>query len=112
MGIVRSDWVVVGVDIGMDYYDDENYERFDQYSERCKIGEITYLIDGMSGEYFIVGEVVLHADDYKGFGVNDFPLIDMSEFKDSVGRVSTFIKENFEMEEYPEPRLMILTHLT
>ncbi|MER2008506.1 MAG: hypothetical protein ABS939_13735 [Psychrobacillus sp.] len=112
MGVERSDWIVVGVDIGMKHYDDENYEYFDQYAERNRLGDITFLIDGMSGQYFIVGEVLLHADAYNGFGLSEFPLIETDELKESSERVLNFVKMNFEMEKHPEPKLIVLTHWT
>jgi hypothetical protein len=112
MGVNRSDWIVVGVDIGMEHYDDENYEYFDQYSEQNKLGDMTFLIDGMSGEYFIVGEVLLHADAYDGFKVNGFPITETSEFNEAAERVLSFIKANFMLDKEPEPKLIVLTHWT
>ncbi|MCM3109947.1 hypothetical protein [Lederbergia lenta] len=112
MGVDRSDWIVVGVDIGMKHYDDDNYEYFDQYSEQNKLGEITFLIDGMSSKYFIVGEVLSHADFYDGLGINEFPLVETNELDESAERVLEFVKMNFDMEKYPEPKLIVLTHWT
>jgi hypothetical protein len=109
MVVRRSDWVVVGVDIGMNYYDDENWELYDEFSEQKKVGEITYLIDGLSGDYFIVG-TVLRADTggYSGFGLFE---IDMEQsLEQEKEKVRLHIKKNFGLDV--SPKLIVLTHWT
>lgn len=111
MGVSRSDWVVIGVDIGMEHYDDENSDFFDQYAMQSGEGDITFLIDGMSGDYFIVGEVVAHGDEYDGFGITEIPLENSERFKQIADDVLSFIKIKFDVPNI-EPKIIVLTHWT
>lgn len=108
MSINKTEWLVVGVNIGMEHYDDDNYEYFEKYAERNKPGEITYLIDGMSGKYFIVGEVIAYGDEYDGFELQEINL----GYNQSVSRVKEFIRKEFDMGYEVEPKLIVLSHFT
>ena len=103
MGVEREDYIVIGANIGYDRYDDDRYEDYDVYRCIKEVGEMTYVIDGMSGKYFIVGEVVKHADDYDGFGVNEL-VVD----EESSKRVVQFILDKFGMNV--EPKIIVVTH--
>lgn len=115
MGVDRSDLIVVGVDIGQELYDDDHwelegeshYEKYD-YRSKSKEGEIAYIYDGMSGRYFIVGELV--KSDYEGYsGLGRFVHDEKSkEFKASKKRVKKFIQEMFGIEV--EPKYITMTH--
>jgi len=109
MGVNRSDWIVIGANIGYGKYDDEEYEKFDEFSAQDKVGEITYLIDGMSGEYFVVG-IVIRADDdgYNGLGIFEINLVETYEEYRKLAK--EHIKESFGIET--EPSLIIMTHWT
>lgn len=108
MGVRRSDWVVIGVNIGMEHYDDDNYEYFDRYDRKKESGDITFIIDGMSGKYFIIGEVVSYGDEYDGLGLTSIPLD--NKFQESAERVKKFIRKEFDIAHIKDPELIILTH--
>lgn len=110
MSMNRSDWVVIGVDIGIEH--DDYSDFIDQYAGQNKVGDMTFLIDGMRGDYFIVGEVVAYGDEYEGFGVTEMPIDNSEKFKEIASNVMSFVKMNFMMDEYPEPKLIVLTHWT
>ncbi|WP_310876928.1 hypothetical protein [Priestia megaterium] len=110
MGVNRSDWMVVGVDLGYDKIDDDNWDYYDTYSQRNKEGEMTFLIDGMHGDYFIVGEVILgETDEKEGFGLTELDFND-SDIEESKENVRAFIKKEFNIDV--EPKLLVLTHWT
>jgi hypothetical protein len=110
MGVRRSDYIVIGLNIGYDKYDDERFEEFEDYMEQGK-GEITYLIDGYSGKYFIVGEVIkCDKDGYEGLGVNEVSTTADTPFIAAKDRVRKFINEKFGIND--EPKLIVLTHWT
>lgn len=94
----------------MEYYNDEKAEDYIEFEHKRQPGDIVYVIDGMCGEYFIVGEV-LKADHegYTGLGLNEFRLgprfNNNFEIKQ---RVHQYIKEVFNIEV--EPQLIVMTH--
>lgn len=112
MGVDRSDWIVIGVNIGMENYKDDNYDFYDKYDQQDKLGDMTFLIDGMSGKYFIVGEVLLKGDYYDGFGLNEFPIVETNELNESSARVREFVKKEFDIDNVEDPKLIVLTHFT
>lgn len=104
MSVNREDYIVIGVDIGMDYYDDERCDEFDEYDSQNDVGSMTYIIDGMSGNYFLVGEVVRYGDEYEGFsGVVELEIDEAAK-----QRVKDFVKLKFDLDV--EPKLMVVTH--
>jgi hypothetical protein len=109
MGVDRSDWIVIGANIGMEYYDDEKYEYFDKFASQNVVGEITYIIDGMCGEYFVVGTVI-RADDggYNGLGI--FEINPDKTFEKERLLVRNHIKEHFGLDV--APKLIVLTHFS
>lgn len=106
MGVYRSDWIVIGANIGMENYDDDSCDKYDELCNRDKFGELTYLIDEMRGEYFIVGVVVKAADEYSGFGLTEITTLDSFEKDSEI--VRKHVKENFGLEV--TPKLIVLTH--
>jgi hypothetical protein len=115
MGVERSEVIIVGAEIGQDYYDHDHWDSveetdYDKYelSRKSKTGELVYIYDGMSGSYFIVGEIVrVDFDGYDGLGlfVHDE---ESEEFKAAKKRVKQYIFEKFELEI--EPKFITLTH--
>ncbi|MGG3890239.1 hypothetical protein [Metabacillus fastidiosus] len=115
MGIKRSDWILIGVNIGKEYHNDEWYEMdnspLDKYDENSTVGEITYLYDGMGSKYFIVGEVIqADPNGHKGLKLFEENKINDGDYFVSVERVKLHIKENFGINT--EPELIALTHWT
>lgn len=111
MGVRRDDYILIGLDIGYDKFNEEKWEEYEEYIRLRKTGSMTYLIDGYSGKYFVVGEVIkCDRDGEDGLGLNSFSTTRDTEFIDSKKRVSSFIKEKFDIED--EPKLIVLTHWT
>lgn len=42
MGVWRSDWVLIGADIGYDQFDEYKYEEYEKFEGVDRSGEITY----------------------------------------------------------------------
>lgn len=115
MGVRRSDWILIGAKIDTNHFNEEWYEMdnspLDKYDENKNIGEITYLFDGMSGEYFIIGEVIqCDHEGYNGFKFFQESDMDIKDHSKSVDRVKSHILEHFGIDANPE--LIILTHWT
>ncbi|KYC76819.1 hypothetical protein B4090_3505 [Bacillus licheniformis] len=106
MGVSRTDWIIIGADIGMMHYDDDRYEEYDEFDLQNTTGKITYLIDCMCGDYFFVGEVVKFAED--GFGIYEFSLDE--NYYASKERVRKFILDKFNVET--EPKMFVISHYT
>ena len=107
MSVSRTDWILIGADIGFERYDDEHTDFIDTYAMQSHKGDITFLIDGMGGEYFVVGEVVSYGYD-EGFGVTE---ISSDNFQEAVERVEAFLKLMFNIEDI-KPKLIAVTHYT
>lgn len=108
MGVWRSDWVLIGADIGYEQFAEDKYEEYEKFAGMDNAGEITYLIDGISGEYFVVGEVVTVADESAGFGISEIEVGDI--YEDSCERVREHIRNEFGVGA--EPKLIVITHFT
>lgn len=111
MGVNMANYILVGVDIGAEHLTDELYENDEIYSKyisryKHKVGEIVYLPDGMSGEYFIIGiPLVADTESYNGLGLN---VIDEDYGKQHKDKVKKHIKDQFGLDV--EPVLIVLTH--
>lgn len=113
MGVNRSDWIVIGVNIGAEYHKDEWYEMDDcpleKYEENKNPGEITYIFDGMSGRYFVVGEVIqCDPEGYNGLKMFEESKMEDKDYFAAVERVKIHIKDNFGIDT--EPELIVFTH--
>lgn len=107
LGVERSDWILIGANIGYENYNDDRCELYDQYSNQSDSGSLTYVIDGMSGEYFIIGEVVqCDPDGYDGFELFNLNVDD--HYLKSVKLVKEHILDKFGIEV--EPKLIVITH--
>jgi hypothetical protein len=111
MGVRRSDYIVIGLNVGYEKYGDDKFEEYEELMEVIEPGKMTYLIDSMGGEYFVVGEVVKcdkHGED--GMGFNQFSTTADTPFIQSKERVRKHIRDNFGIDD--EPQLIVLTHWT
>lgn len=104
MSVNREDFIVIGANIGMNHYNDDKFETYEKYDSQSKVGEMTYILDWMCGNYFIVGEVVSHGDEYEGFGVQEVTINDRSN-----ERVTNFIRDKFGIEV--SPKIIVVSHL-
>ena len=108
MSLRRTDWILIGADIGFKHYDDDNTDLIDAYSMQSYKGDITFLVDGMGGEYFVVGEVVAYGDEYDGFRITE---ITSEKFQEAVERLEDFLKITFDIDDV-KPKLIAVTHYT
>lgn len=106
MSTERRDYIVVGADIGFDKYDEDKTDFFDQYSFQDDPGKLTFIIDGMSGEYFVVGEVIAAADYYNDFGVQEIKPDENFESKSE--RVRQFVRQEFGTDV--KPKILVISH--
>lgn len=107
MGVDRRDYIVVGADIGYEYYNDDNYEFYDEYSLQCEEGRITFLIDCYSSDYFIVGEVLQSEYGYYD-GLNYSLFGREAQIELAKIRIKDFIKNKFGIDCIPH--IIIKTH--
>ena len=64
MGVDRTDYLMVGVDMGADAFDWERHEAEVEGSPEAKFN-IVY--DGMCSKYCIAGRIIATSDPYEGF---------------------------------------------
>lgn len=108
MGVERSDWIVIGADVG---YNEAKgrWEEFESLLSQDTPGELTYLIDGMGGEYFVVGIVIeADTDGYNGLGITK--INPEKTFENERKIVRDHIREVFGKEVAPQ--IIVLTHWT
>lgn len=117
MGVRQHNLILIGSNIGKEYYDDSDWEKEDSLYEKydldykSKEGDIVILSDGYSGEYFIVGKLVKVDYECEGRGLGLFiPDTSSDEFVDGSNVIREFIKEiyNFEVD----PTYIVMTHYT
>lgn len=107
MALERSDFIVIGADIGSDKFSGDKTDFYDQYARQDEPGKLTFIIDNIYGEYFVVGEVVAaSADFYEGFGVKEIKPYD--SFESKCERVRKFVRKEFGVEI--EPKLLVITN--
>ncbi len=106
MGVRQENYIILGADIGMEHYNDECYEDYEAYYDRQ--GDIFYLVDGMSGRYFIVGKVLKFGDYYEGMPRTVFDLNNEELYKEQSKLITQHIKDKFNLDV--EPKLHVLTH--
>lgn len=110
MGVERSDYIMIGANIGYDRYDDEEWDKYEDYRRRThETGEIAYVLDGMNGNYFAVGIILeCDRDGYDGLSFHDIPFIGTSKYDEYKETVRKHIKENFNLDI--EPSILVFTH--
>lgn len=92
MGTEKTDYVIVGIktkyeEIGK-YFNLSEFELEEKFKDLivnemdCKVGDFTYITDGISGEYAVLGIVVSKSEDYNGEGIEMIDCIEMfNEYK-------------------------------
>lgn len=107
MGMELANIVMVAVDLketGISK-DDSFYDDLDKYST-FKNGEISYLYDGMSGEYLYVGECLNYEDDVYSGGVYELDFNNIEDIKQSV---HDFIKLKYNQSLIP--KVVVINHV-
>lgn len=77
MGVDRYDYLMVGVDLGMDFVrgNDGFYDQFQAEFEGAPDRRFDIVYDGMCGQYCIVGKIIASASDpYVGFEMQQVDL--------------------------------------
>lgn len=66
MGVEREDYLMYGVDVGFDAFDDNKHEaEIDGAPNR----RFDCILDGMSGQYCIAGKIIAKSEPYDGIGM-------------------------------------------
>lgn len=114
MGVYRHDYILIGAKVDTKVCTEDFFESGVNddylYERKHRTGEIVYLYDGYSGEYFIVGiplQVNHEASD--GLEYFEFDSIGSDHF-DYIDKVHNHVKEKF--GEFVEPKLIVLSHYT
>ena len=106
MSVEVKSIVMVGVSMPASLAEGEQfYDDMDEHSS-FKEGKITYLFDGMCGEYLYIGEVLFVEDDVYNGSVFE---LDLSELEDIKFRVSEFIIEKFGYIK--TPKIIVVNHV-
>lgn len=103
MSVNREDYIVIGADIGIEFYDTERYDEYEKYYQEDQVGSMTMINDNYSGGYFIIGEIVAYGDEYEGFRITELHLSAKTE-----ERVADFIYEKFDIKV--KPKLIAVTN--
>lgn len=117
MGVRQHNLILIGRDIGKQYYDDNEWEKednlYDKYDLNYKSeeGDIVIISDGYSGEYFIVGKLVKVDYECEGNGFGMFiPDTNSDEFIDGSNEIRELIKELYDIDV--NPTYIVMTHYT
>ncbi|AIW03422.1 hypothetical protein CPT_Moonbeam24 [Bacillus phage Moonbeam] len=113
MSVNQHNYILIGAKVDPsivteEVYESNNFEMLNWASQH-KTGELTYLYDGMNGEYFIVG-VPLHVDHYSENGLPLFEYTDKFDYTMYAHKVKEHVKATFNQEV--KPTLIVLTHYT
>lgn len=104
MGVEAKTIVMVGVNINnIDIEDDLRYDLIDKYSEFDN--SITYIDDGMSGEYLYVGKVLAYSED-----VYDSLHVELEFIPEhTILEVKSHLFETLGIVE--EPKIIVFNHI-
>lgn len=111
MSVRRADYIVIGANIGMDaikndeeFYDDEENSK---YIFNQEVGELTYIIDGMGGEYFVVGIILDIGKEFDGLSFNTFEIDGGNGWIMPRMKVQKHIKDKFGLDV--DTKLLVFT---
>lgn len=107
MGVSSEVYFMVGVDIN-DRTSDELIEKLEDdglIKYKTQSGQLHCLLDGMNGQYTIIGEVVAVGDEYEGICLTSFSV---EEFNFVSQRVKYHLSEKYNIED--DPKVYIVTH--
>lgn len=115
MGVDKTDYVIVGYRLPYDladkngdkiqWYDD----KFLRYVEGWKDEPHALIVDGMSGEYAVFGQVLASGDDSSGF---EFTEIDLSKRDDSAVMQKFYLLFKDYINEFERPKLFAFSHFS
>lgn len=118
MGVNRSDYILIGTNLnhisgqfGEDFYESPENDKF-LWKRNHKVGELAYLSDNYSDNYFIVGvPIEIDKDGYEGLCVTEFNFNTLNPtHQQYVKMVKEHVKEKFAIDVIPH--LIVLTHYT
>ena len=83
MGTSRDTYLVWGWKLDYDKLEALPSEKQDEiYDREAKVGQVSTIVDGMGGEYIVVGDVVACLDEYgEGLDFIDFSRLNPPEVK-------------------------------
>jgi hypothetical protein len=64
MGVDRTDYLMLGVDVGVDAFD---WEKHETEVDGVPGARFDVVYDGMCGKYCIAGKIIAVGDEYEGF---------------------------------------------
>lgn len=107
MGVDRTDYLMLGVDMGGDAFDWDKHEDEVQGVPGCKF-DIVY--DGMSGGYCIAGKVIARSDPYEGF---EMAKVDVEKLDIDRDALAAVVSESFGRElSATDFSLILFTHFS
>ncbi|MFD0587699.1 hypothetical protein ACFQZE_06765 [Paenibacillus sp. GCM10027627] len=116
MGVRMHDVVMIGFDIGADFYDDNEWDKEDPLYEKydlnrkSKSGDLVIFYDGYGGNYLFVGKLI-DVDYYRENGLSQSVLSESSEeFEQGQNEVKQLIKNLYGIDV--EPKFIVMTHYT
>jgi hypothetical protein len=65
LSVVRTDFIMIGLDIG----DNLDWDEFQAEIEGASNARFDAVPDGMCGEYCMVGKTIAWSDQYEGWGI-------------------------------------------
>lgn len=107
MGVEVKNIVMIAVDLIdlIDTGDDSFYDDLDKHST-FRAGDISYLYDGMSGEYLYVGECLNYEDDVFSGGAYE---LEFNNIEDIKLTVHNFIKTKYNQSK--TPKVVVINHV-
>ncbi|AYP68306.1 hypothetical protein PQE75_gp173 [Bacillus phage vB_BcoS-136] len=114
MGVYKHEYILIGAKVDTEVLNEEFFDSGDNddllRERKHKVGELAYLYDGYSGEYFIVGiPLQVKHDGHDGLDYFEFTTAS-TQYIDYVRKVSKHVEEKF--NKYVEPKLIVLSHYT
>lgn len=82
MGTSREEWVIYGQRYPYSQKLSDKVDNIDQYSDNDD--DFVALVDGMNGEYIIIGKVIEEGDEYEGIELSGHTIEDLEEYKQEV----------------------------
>ncbi|HID9808664.1 TPA: hypothetical protein ACXI3M_006725 [Pseudomonas aeruginosa] len=111
MSVQSNTYVLVGVKLPFEHFNEDQRESHEAYTDRSRKGihhhnGLCVIDDGMNGEYCFIGRVLAKSIDADGEGL---PITECTVPAGLRAEVSDLLVEHFELSE-PDVRLWAFTH--